>query len=114
MEVIEKMKQKETEKGRARRATADSVVVAGPAQTSVDLDNQVVILGISSGKYYRLDDVGARVWSLLREPRKVSWIVESLLTEYDVERSRLEADLLDLLNDLAAEGLVEVHREDLR
>jgi hypothetical protein len=58
--------------------------------------------------YYGLDAVGARVWSLIQQPRTVQSVREALLSEYDVEPDRCERDLLALLNQFLAEGLIEV------
>ena len=49
-----------------------SVVVAAKDQVSCDLAGEAAILNIKSGVYYGLDPVGARIWSLVQEPRKVA------------------------------------------
>jgi hypothetical protein len=61
--------------------------------------------------YYGLDAVGARIWSLIQEPRTVNEIRDILLEEYEVEPERCERDLLALLQKLADEGLIEVKDE---
>lgn len=66
------------------------------------------ILQLDSGKYYGLNPVGARVWQLLAEPRKVSEILTTLLAEYDVPADRCRADLFALLLKLREAGLIEV------
>jgi hypothetical protein len=58
-----------------------------------------------------LDAVGARVWTLIQEPRTISEIQDTLLQEYDVEPERCGWDLQVLLQDLAAAGLVKVNDE---
>lgn len=68
----------------------------------------MAILDLKAGVYYGLDEVGARIWNLLQEPKIVSEIRHTLLEEYDVEPERCERDLLALLQRLADEGLVEV------
>lgn len=88
-----------------------STVVAGKGQVSCDLAGEAAILNLESGVYYGLDAVGARVWHLLQEPRTVQDIRETLLMEYEVERDRCERDLLALLQELVAAGLIEVRDE---
>ena len=85
-----------------------STVVAAEDQVSSDLGGEVAILDLKAGVYYGLDAVGARIWSLIQEPRTVNEIRDILLEEYDVEPERCERDLLALLRRLADEGLVEV------
>ena len=88
--------------------SGDSTVVAAKDQVSSDLGGEVAILDLKAGVYYGLDAVGARIWSLIQEPRTVNEIRDILLEEYEVEPEHCEADLLALLRRLADEGLVEV------
>lgn len=82
--------------------------MAAKDQASSDLGGEVAILDLKAGVYYGLDAVGARIWSLIQEPRTVNEIRDILLEEYEVEPERCERDLLVLLRRLADEGLVEV------
>jgi hypothetical protein len=88
--------------------SGDSTVVAAKDQVSSDLGGEVAILDLKAGVYYGLDAVGARIWSLIQEPRTVNEILNILLEEYEVEPERCERDLLVLLQRLAEEGLIEV------
>lgn len=85
-----------------------SVVVAVREQVSCDLGGEAAILNVQSGVYYGLDTVGARIWSLIQQPRSVEAVYEALISEYDVEPKRCELDLTALLERLLAEGLIEV------
>jgi Coenzyme PQQ synthesis protein D (PqqD) len=85
-----------------------STVVAAKDQVSSDLGGEVAILDLKAGVYYGLDTVGARIWSLIQEPRTVNEIRDILLEEYEVEPERCERDLLVLLQRLADEGIIEV------
>jgi len=89
-----------------------SRVVASRAQVSCDLGGEAAILHLTSGTYYSLDPVGARIWSLLEQPIQVRALRDHLLAEYDVPPDRLERDLLALLEQLAAASLIEV-RDDV-
>ena len=88
--------------------TADSVVVQAPDQLSSDLSGEAVVLDLGEGIYYGLDEVGARIWELVKEPRAVGDVRDRLLAEYDVERDRCEQDVIALVSELAENGLVEV------
>jgi hypothetical protein len=91
--------------------SGDSTVVAAKDQVSSDLGGEVAILDLKAGVYYGLDAVGARIWSLIQEPRTVNEIRNILLEEYEVQPERCERDLLVLLQRLADEGLIEVKDE---
>ncbi|HTC63024.1 MAG TPA: PqqD family peptide modification chaperone [Candidatus Saccharimonadales bacterium] len=85
-----------------------SVVVAAKDQVSCDLAGEAAILNIKSGVYYGLDQVGARIWNLMQEPREVLEIQNAITGEYEVEPEKCAQDLMVLLEKLLAEGLIEV------
>jgi len=88
-----------------------STVVVAKEQVSCDLGGEVAILNLKSAVYYGLDPVGARIWNLIQEPKRIKEIYEILLKEYNVEPGRCERDLLALLEKLVEEGLIEVKDE---
>ena len=89
-----------------RTISRETTVVASRDQRSRDLGDEAVILG--GDTYYGLNPVGARVWSLIQEPRTVSDLCAAIAAEYDVERARCQRDVVDLLRTLADERLIEV------
>jgi hypothetical protein len=93
------------------QVTADSFVVVSKEQLSCDLSGEAAILDLKSGVYYGLNELGAFIWNNIREPRRVSQVKDAILEEYEVEPSRCERDLLRLLTQLAAKGLIEVSDE---
>lgn len=90
------------------QVSINSIVSAGRDQVSADLANEAVVLDLKSGTYFGLNPVGARVWQLLQSPRPIHVVRDVILDEYEVEPARCEQDILDLLNDMAARGLIEV------
>jgi hypothetical protein len=91
-----------------RTLSVSSSVVMTKDQVSSDLGGEVAILHLKSGTYYGMDVVGARIWSLLQEPRTVKEIRDVLVSEYKVDPGRCESDLIALLQGLADEELIEV------
>jgi hypothetical protein len=88
--------------------TVQSVVVAVKDQVSSDVGGEAVILHMQSGIYYGLDPVGARIWSLVQQPKSVADLREAVVGEFDVEPARCETDLIELLQKLLTEGLIEL------
>ena len=64
-----------------------------------------LLLHPRSGEYFTLDEVGGRIWELC-DGRAVSEIVDQICLEYEAARGVIEADVLGLLTELAAERLV--------
>ena len=85
-----------------------SVVVASSDQLASSIGGETVILGLKAGRYYGVDQVGARVWQLVQTPRPVAEIRNAIVAEYDVDPGRCEADLLKLLHQLVEAHLIEV------
>ncbi len=67
-----------------------SIVVKSTEQVSRAIDEECVILNLKNSVYYSLDPVGTHVWNLLRGPRSVDELRDSLLETYDVEAERCE------------------------
>lgn len=88
--------------------STESIVVAAREQVSANLQGEAIVLGLEKGMYYGLDEVGARIWELVREPRKVAQIRDTIVAEYDVEAGTCQGDLLAFLGKLEGAGLIEV------
>jgi len=95
------------------KITPATIVVASKDQLSTSIDGEVVIAGLRKGNYYGLQSVGARVWQLVQTPIAVSDIGTIIGEEYHVSPERCEADLLELLESMRAQGLIEVAHASL-
>ena len=91
--------------------TASSTVVVSASQVSTSIGDEAVILGAEAGQYFGLKDVGARVWELVQEPQQVEALCAVICTEYEVAPEECERDVIALLSDLHARGLLDVRPE---
>lgn len=73
-----------------------------------EVGGETVLLDLESEQYFGLDKVGTRIWKLINDGATTHGLVERLLKEYEVERPQLERDVSDLLNELAAAGLIRL------
>jgi Coenzyme PQQ synthesis protein D (PqqD) len=85
-----------------------SIVVAANEQVSCSLGEESAILNLENSVYYGINPVGTRVWSLLKQPRSIEELRDTLLNEYEVDAELCERDLLNLLEKMRSEGLIEV------
>jgi len=67
---------------------------------------ETVMLDLAKGAYFGLDPVGARMWQLLAEDKTLAEVRDAIVEEYDVSREDAERDLLALVADLRAQGLL--------
>ena len=75
---------------------------------AAELDDEVVLLDVSSGLYYGLDEVGSRIWTLLNEALDLETIVSRLADEYEAAPDELQSDVVAFVDALAARGLVRM------
>jgi hypothetical protein len=66
----------------------------------------VVLLTPDSGEYFTLNEVGGRIWELADGTRSIEEIAAALVAEYEAPLEEVRADTLDVLAELAREGLV--------
>jgi hypothetical protein len=72
-----------------------------------ELDGEAVLLSPQSGKYFGLNPVGTRIFTLLRQGHSREAVVEILIEEFEVDAQRAGQDLEGFLAELAEAGLVD-------
>lgn len=77
-----------------------------PKQIFSKVDNEVIMLSLDEGKYYSLNEVGARIWELIDQPLEVKTLVSKLTKEFDVSNEVCANETLRLLNEFNKEGLI--------
>ena len=87
-----------------------SFVIPAPESDVVfcDLDGEIALLNLQRGIYYGLNGVGARVWHLLGAGRVVAEVRDDLVGEFEVDATRCEQDLLQILQQMADADLVKI------
>jgi len=71
-----------------------------------ELDGDVVILDITSGRYFSINDVGALVWERLADDTDRDTLVEAVTETFDVDSATATADIDALLDQLTEAGLI--------
>jgi hypothetical protein len=72
-----------------------------------EVGGEAVLLDLASEKYFGLDPVGSRIWSLIDGEVSLDAIHQKLCAEYDAEPERIRNDLIVLAKTLLDEGLVK-------
>ncbi|TXK82499.1 lasso peptide biosynthesis PqqD family chaperone [Paenibacillus sp. N3.4] len=81
--------------------------VQGKGNIVSDMDGEKVMLSIHNGKYYNLGEIGGRIWELIARPVEISQIVAALMSEYEVDQSECELEVISFIGMLSKEGLIE-------
>jgi hypothetical protein len=69
---------------------------------------EVIVLNISSGRYFRLNRTAGRMLAVVNTHETVREALATLSREFTTTRTALEADLIELCNSLAERGLVSL------
>ena len=75
------------------------------------IDGEAVLINLSSGTYYTMDNVGAAVWSMIERGYSLAEMSDRLAPAYIVDREKILGDLRDLARDLLEQSLVVVDRD---
>ena len=88
----------------------NQTVTLSPEVISQEVSGETVLLDLDSENYFGLDEVGTRIWQLIKETNDLQAIYSTLLEEYDVSEDRLQQDLDTLLAEVTGLGLVTLEQ----
>lgn len=85
-----------------------TIVVAASEQVSTRLDDETVLLELKKGTYYGLNAVGTVIWEMIQQPQSVESLYSAVLNQYNVEPETCKRDVLRLIEEMEAAGLLEI------
>lgn len=85
-----------------------STITRSEEAVSAEVDGTAVMMSITSGKYFGLDEIATRIWELLEEPKQFGELCALLQEEYDVDEETCKSDLTELISELEEENLVSI------
>lgn len=93
-----------------KKKTISTASVVGQSKDIIasDIDDEKVMMNMEKGHYYGLDSVGCSVWNMLEKPIAVSELIATLRRHYDVDLETCERDVLIFLEELQADGIIDV------
>ena len=93
-----------------KNLSLDSIIVRNNDIVFSDIDGDVIMMSIQKGKYYSMEEIGSRIWELIKDDMEVSTLCKVLCEEYNIEKEQCKIDVLKFLNDLAEENLIHVRQ----
>jgi hypothetical protein len=79
-----------------------------PAILTQQVEDMHVLLNVSDGQYYALNEIGSLIWQLCDGCRPIAAIVARLCEEYDAPAEQITGDVLALAHDFVEAQLVVV------
>jgi hypothetical protein len=86
----------------------DSIVQRDADVIGAEADQDIVMVSIANGAYYGVSHVAREIWEAVENPKKISDLIGDLTASYIIDRSLCEEQTLSFLEDLLAEGLLQV------
>lgn len=72
-----------------------------------DIDDEVVVMDLSSGNFFSLKDTALEIWRLIDGTRDRASITAALAAAYTVQDSEIAEDVGAFLDQALAAGLIE-------
>ena len=88
--------------------TADTRLRLAEQVVAHALEDTLALLDVNTGVYYTIDGVGVLLGDMFGTGITLREVAQRISAEYEVEEEEVVADLVELAEDLLAEGLVVV------
>lgn len=89
--------------------TPGSRLQANEAEVAAKVfDGEAIMINLSNGMYYSMDQVGASIWAMLADGHSLGEVAEAIGRSYDVADAQARADVERIAAELLAEDLVRV------
>ena len=86
----------------------DVVVCRHPDQVAADMDGEVMMMNIDTGKYFALNEVASFIWTVLAQPSSLRQICESVQAEFEVTSDDCERDTKVFVQTMIRDGLLQM------
>jgi hypothetical protein len=85
---------------------AETLLSASPDAIMSDVDGEIMLICVTSGRYFGLDAVGSEIWRRLQEPIRFGDLSTGLQSHFKGDAATIDREALDFVGKLADRGLV--------
>jgi hypothetical protein len=75
---------------------------------TTDLDGEIGMFNIETGKYYTLGGVSSDIWNFIEKPISVEQLVNKLLEQYDIDKETCLQHTITFLIELQEMKLIDI------
>ena len=72
--------------------TADTIVSRSGNTLSTEIDGEMVLVGIETGRYYGFDAIGTAIWKRIEQPCRVDALCAALVADFDGDPALIERE----------------------
>ena len=84
-----------------------NLITISPTVLDQKLDDCMILFDLQNRCYHRLDETGSRMLQLLLEYSDTEAVIAKMSEEYEVDKSILHQDLIELLTQLTQAKLID-------
>ena len=84
-----------------------------PHVVQEDVDNEVIIVHLVTGRYYSLSGSGAEIWSLILQGYDETAVIEGFAGAARADRQHVTTEIKRFLGELRIEGLIVPAQDNL-
>ncbi|MBI5425702.1 MAG: PqqD family protein [Opitutae bacterium] len=85
-----------------------TVLSRNPETIATEIDGEVVLMSLTTGRTFGLDKRGSAIWALIEQPRTVAAVVAELIKAYNVTAEQCQADVMTFVGKLVEAQLASV------
>ena len=78
--------------------------------TRRDVDEEMIVLHLPTGKYYTFNNSGHLVWQQLAEGKNTTEITSQIMDKYEVDEEAANKDLTAFINGLKEHNLISENK----
>lgn len=86
----------------------DQKLRRNPDLVHANMGDETVLMSLTNGEYYGMNEVGSRIWTALEEAHSLEQLIDKLVEVYGITRSQCQQDIDSFLNALLEKGIVEI------
>jgi hypothetical protein len=86
----------------------DSIIERAANYPFQQVLDETIIVNPKSRLMHSLNEVGGFIWQKLSNPIKVDELIDSVISEYEIDKSQAQKDVTDFLEDLEKQKLIAV------
>ena len=88
--------------------SSQSLLSRNPETIATEIDGEVVLMSLVTGRTFGLDKRASRIWDLIAEPKSIDAIVAELLKVYDTPAEKCQADVTGFAKKLSEAQLASL------
>jgi len=73
-----------------------------------EIDGETIMMSIDNGKYYGLNTVASRIWELIKKEPLFEELINTLISEYNIDKKQCETETIDFLQNLLENKLIKI------